>query len=329
MKTRLFLVALTIIALEFHSCQKDKAKSSSAALTDANLTTNLKAAVSGVLTILGTQASTEDVQSVVISKFNMNEAVDQSNSSENIHGEKNENNGQVEKMIFDIPLISACAIVTISSDSYPRTITIDYGSGCYDGKGPVKKGKIIINISDTSIIAGSAKTITTEDFYMDSTKIDFSSILSNLGKNESGSWVIASSSNQKVTTQNGDIIIEASSDTTEWISGFATISKSDDIFYKSGSGTVCIDDSIVYSRTITKPLLYNDGCGYIVSGTIDLTRKNDTVIIDYGDGTCDNKATVTTNGTTEEINLSSLSFKEGGRFNKNFPKWNGGKRQKK
>ena len=63
-------------------------------------------------------------------------------------------------------------------------------------------------------------------------------------------------------------------------------------------------------------MAYDNTCGYIKSGTVKLFKDNSNVIIDYGDGTCDNVATVTTDGVTEEISLNSHDFKEGGDFDK-------------
>jgi hypothetical protein len=49
-----------------------------------------------------------------------------------------------------------------------------------------------------------------------------------------------------------------------------------------------------------------------------LTKNGSTAVIDYGDGTCDNKATVTIDGETEEISLHSHKFHKGGHFDNHF-----------
>ena len=79
---------------------------------------------------------------------------------------------------------------------------------------------------------------------------------------------------------------------------------------------MAINDTASYIRTIKTPLFYDTDCEFIKSGIVELNRKGNITVIDYGDGTCDDKATVTTNGTTEEINLHSNKFKEGGKFGK-------------
>jgi hypothetical protein len=78
-----------------------------------------------------------------------------------------------------------------------------------------------------------------------------------------------------------------------------------------------VGDSITFNRTITEPLLIDRSCEYILSGTVELLRNGETTTIDYGDGTCDDIATVTINGVTEEISLNSHSFHKGGKFGNN------------
>jgi hypothetical protein len=64
------------------------------------------------------------------------------------------------------------------------------------------------------------------------------------------------------------------------------------------------------------PLIFDGSCEFIKSGVVELTKNSSTAIINYGDGTCDSKAIVTIDGTTEEISLHSHRFGEGGRFGK-------------
>ena len=100
--------------------------------------------------------------------------------------------------------------------------------------------------------------------------------------------------------------------------------KTDDSYLKTGSGSITVNDSVTYSRVITTPLMYDSECRFITSGVIELTKGGDTIVIDYGDGTCDSKATVTTNGTTEDIDLMTYHFRDNGRFDKRCRKWHHG-----
>lgn len=284
------------------SCQKSSDLINSSSLSEATLSSNVKAAENSISSTEINLCGTEDIQSVAIYQFDIKDAL----------GGK----GMGKGMHFGIPKISDCATVSVSDTIYPKTITIDYGSGCTDKKGRIKKGKIIINISDSMKIAGSVKTVSYEDFYVDSDKIEMTSTFKNTGKNSSGNWVLVNDYIQKITRSNGEIITETYADTIEWLSGFETIDKSDDIFSKTGGGTINVNDSIVFNRNIIKALVFDASCGSITSGIIELVKNGDNILINYGDGTCDSKATVSINGVSEEINIRMGRFGEGGEFGK-------------
>jgi hypothetical protein len=217
---------------------------------------------------------------------------------------------------FGIPHIDSCATVTVSSTDYPREIVIEYAGDCVSHRNHTKIGKITINISDTLSNAGAVETITYTDFYIDNMKIDLEASLKNLGKNSSGNWMIEKDYKQKVTINN-DVFVRLNKETAEWIAGFETTGNSDNIYYLTGSGKIVFNDT-TYLKAITSPLLFEGTCEYIKSGVVEITKNGSTAIIDYGDGTCDNKATVTIDGTTEEISLRSHMFREGGSFGKHF-----------
>lgn len=307
MKSRIILMGLiTVIILSFQSCTKNNS-SKSGLTSDVNLSSNLTAAVAVVASTQLNKASTADIQSLSVTNFD---------SIKRHHGP--DYLGMSGNMMkFNIPHISSCATVTVSGSTFPKTITIDYGSGCNNGRGPKMTGKILITMSDTLITAGSIKTITYQNVTVDSMKIEYTGTIKNLGKNVNGNWVISSNYTQKTTGRNGDVVVETYSDSIEWVSGFTTADKSDDVFYKTGSGSLTVNDVIKFNRTITKPLLYDSSCDYIKSGTIVLTKGTDTIVTDYGDGTCDSVATVTTNGTTETIDLSTFRFPDNGHFDQN------------
>jgi hypothetical protein len=219
---------------------------------------------------------------------------------------------EADHMKFGVPHIDSCVTVSVSSSSFPREIIIEYLKGCSTHMHD-KSGKIIINLSDTITNEGAVQTIEYQDFYIDSIKIDLSATLKNLGKDSSGYWVIEKAYIQTIS-KGDEVAVRKNNETQVWVSGFETPDKSDDVYYLSGSGSIVINDSASYTKTITSPLLYDATCGYIISGTVELNRNGNVTTIDFGDGTCDAKATVTTNSTTEEINLHSNKFKEGDHF---------------
>ncbi|MBY0435280.1 MAG: hypothetical protein K2U26_14320, partial [Cyclobacteriaceae bacterium] len=69
-----------------------------------------------------------------------------------------------------------------------------------------------------------------------------------------------------------------------------------------GSSSVKLSDGrVLFSNTITTPIIENVACGRDkrspASGVVATVYKTDTVVIDFGDGSCSNKiVTVTING---------------------------------
>ncbi|NKI32329.1 hypothetical protein [Croceivirga thetidis] len=75
----------------------------------------------------------------------------------------------------------------------------------------------------------------------------------------------------------------------------------DTLFNLSGEWTVTLDGNTYgISGSVSKQL----NCEYWSSGVLDISKNGLAIDVDFGDGTCDNKATVIyPNGATEEIDL--------------------------
>jgi len=85
-----------------------------------------------------------------------------------------------------------------------------------------------------------------------------------------------------------------------------------------------VDSSLTFQREITEALLIDRTCRYPLSGVVEITRDGETMTINYGDGVCDNIATVLKDGVEEEIDLEGCEFKkEFQRKNKNMNKKKG------
>jgi hypothetical protein len=68
------------------------------------------------------------------------------------------------------------------------------------------------------------------------------------------------------------------------------------------------------TKDVTTEVLIPIGCEYPVSGVVEYTHSDgSSMIIDYGDGTCDSVATKTEDGEESEIDLSELEGHHGGR----------------
>ncbi len=312
MKKRL-IGSVAITAMVVFSCQKFQNEN------NGDLSADLTGVVSEVIGNQVYETSVADVQSLAVEKF---DGTTKAFSFDGFNPKLGYGKGfgHMEPVRFGIPHINSCATVTVSSSTFPKTITVDYGTACTEGKNHVKSGKIVIEMSDTVINAGAVQTVKYDNFYVDSTKVDLTATRKNLGKNANGNWVVETSWEQIMTQPDGDIIVQKNNESIEWVSGFETTDKADDVYYKTGSGTLTVNNTLKFGRTITSALLYDKSCGFIKSGKEELSRDGNVTVIDYGDGTCDSSATVTANDTTEVIDLAKGRFGEGGKFHKHMHK---------
>ncbi|MBK7884406.1 MAG: hypothetical protein IPJ81_11930 [Chitinophagaceae bacterium] len=77
----------------------------------------------------------------------------------------------------------------------------------------------------------------------------------------------------------------------------------DDIFSMTGNHTVSNATGASRTSVITQPLQKKTICESIDKGTITIQGPNHTAVIDFGNGTCDNVATISINGNTPRVIL--------------------------
>jgi len=191
------------------------------------------------------------------------------------------------------------------SVSFPKQITIDYGTGIIV-RGDTLKGQIIITITDKLWKPGATKTVKLVNFYVNSNNIKGIKIITtnalNTAKNPSVTVVVSDT----IIRADKSTIIRNSTRTRERISDNGTPKNfSDDKFSITGNGNGVNAKKVVYTVEITKPLIIYNDFRFFVSGTVTTKIKDKTIVLDYGDGTKDNKATITVNGVTKEMTLKN------------------------
>lgn len=217
----------------------------------------------------------------------------------------------------------SCATVTVDSSTFPKQVTIDYGSDCETRGGMRKSGTIIITLSDSLNVPGASCTVEYTDLYVGKKLINLSGSITYEGLNESGNAVVNWESNATIIINDSVKIVRSFTHSKEWLSGYGTPEISDDIFLLTGNGEITINDTYEFSRVITDPLLFDRSCRFPLSGIVEITKDDESMTIDYGDGECDNIAVVTKDGESEEIELLSE------RFNNDFKRRNKNMNQKR
>jgi len=202
-----------------------------------------------------------------------------------------------------------CPSVTVDhpdSTWWPKVITIDYGdTECEGFYGQTRKGKIIITIDKRYRTPGSVKTVVLENYYINGIHVEGTKTVTNNDRNNNGNLTFTIELvNGKITTPDSIVITREFTRTREWVTGDDTWNRWDDVYFITGSASGTNFKGESYTRTILTALEWATSCRFIKSGSIEIqVGEKSPIVIDYGDGVCDNKATVTKDGETREILL--------------------------
>ncbi|MCK6692982.1 MAG: hypothetical protein L6Q97_12875 [Thermoanaerobaculia bacterium] len=204
----------------------------------------------------------------------------------------------------------ACPVVTLEKPwgTWPNTLTIDYGpDGCAGPNGKnILKGKLIITQTADAFTQGATRTLTFENFFVDAIQVEGTQSWTNNGLNSAAQWSFTKvAKDMKLSYPDGTSNAWNLTHTSTIIQGGLTLTWWDDVWSTTGEISGVNRDGVHYSATTTAALVKKATCGWVSEGAIDLNVGGNTAVIDYGDGDCDNKATVTLpNGDTVTIKLN-------------------------
>jgi len=209
--------------------------------------------------------------------------------------------------------IPPCLTVTITrlsqSAAFPVKIELDFGAGCIGRDGRVRKGKIITVYTGRLINAGSVAETTFDGYYVNGIHVEGTHRVEN--KSTSANWVFeVKVTNAKLSKPNGNFSEWNSIKTITQVEGSATpFNPLDDVFSVTGEANGAVKrDAVFYqwgAKTVAdNPLIKKFVCRWIVKGKIAFRKSNSEVaVLDYGNGICDAKATITIGGVVYEISL--------------------------
>lgn len=196
--------------------------------------------------------------------------------------------------------------------TYPRTITADFGSGCVGNDGRLRSGKVVVTLFERWQKETAHYSVATENYTVDGFFIEMEMEVNKDGRNSEGSIEsTVTVSDGKIIATSGDSVTFENTTTIAWKEGEYTSyftagvdGVTDDVFTIEGSGSGIATDGVAYKYSITKALWKQIGCKWIKLGTIDFNPDGFVKqTVDFGDGQCDNYATVTIGKSTNQINL--------------------------
>ncbi len=190
--------------------------------------------------------------------------------------------------------------ITESGDTIIRTVTFVNWVNPRNENGHVKNGVIIIKVLGGPLQETFKRIVLFQNFTIDDIKIEGKKEINKTG-DYTYSVVLTGG---KITFTDGTTYTRDFTRTRTWAEGYLTpLTVWDDVFEIEGTATGTNRKGNTYTHTITTPLVIKNACRWIVEGMIELKSGDKTAVLDYGDGTCDDLATITINGVVKDITL--------------------------
>lgn len=210
-----------------------------------------------------------------------------------------------------ISMLPTCATITtvLANDTFTKTI--DFGTvGCALPNGNIVKGKIIISFSKNFLTPSKTISYNLQGFYHNGKLIEGNKTITHEIKSTKLLTelhpVTTHSIDMKITFADGKLYSRIGTRVREMIEGFDTFGNwEDNVFVLWGYNITTFPNGEKYTFTITTPLRIAMSCKmpFPVKGVITIVKNDAEATLDYGNGNCDNLATITINGVVKEIVL--------------------------
>jgi hypothetical protein len=297
LNTTKWLLAFSLItAITFSSCKKEES------LTPLTATENdpVELALTQQATTeeAGSEAQFDDVFNITAS-MNKSEVGEDLGVSANVSG--------LSELGSTTANTARCFTITVVPNIpnvFPKTVTVDFGTGCLGRDGKYRKGKIVSIYTNRMVVPGAKVSTTFIGYYVDSLKIEGTHITENTSNSNMQGWKVKVIDGKIINTNNNrwkkwnsikDVLQVAGNGTPNF--------PLDDIYKIEGAATGSNSGGHTWSSLITEPLIKKFACPWIVQGKVRLNRDGRTALLDYGNGNCDNQAVIYINGIPHIITL--------------------------
>lgn len=196
--------------------------------------------------------------------------------------------------------LGSCAVVTITGSFPAKNIKIDFGTGCTSPWGVVRKGIINIVLTDSLRKTGATATVTFDNYYVNGFKKEGTIIWTNTTVAGSGTPSFRRQvQNGKITSPAGVYWLHTADINITQTAGASTPNNlTDDIFSITGTRTVTNPAGKTRTSTTQTALQKKAACANVDQGVVRVDAPNHYALIDFGNGTCDNLATISIDGRT-------------------------------
>ncbi len=201
--------------------------------------------------------------------------------------------------------LTDCPVITVNKTATPQVITIDFGTACTGKDGKVRSGKIIVTSTSFNTFP-SVRDKSFDNYVVDGKKIEGSVAKTITKDQENNIRTAVIKENITITFPDGGGKATRVANLTRQYQRNTLLNPLDNQIVSWGTVEFTRISGVKVTKTITSadPLVFKVACHHIVSGTVSVTTSNNrSWTINYGDGSCDNKATLTIGGKTKEIKI--------------------------
>ena len=287
---RISIAAIAFIfATMLFSCQKDLSSANNQTVTEEQAASYSEESSMA-------EASFDDAEDIATTA-----ADEEGNSSE--YGI----NGRFAPSFIELrAAIGNCATITVTPNdsTYPKTITIDFGSGCLGLDGKFRSGAIVIHLTAPLRRPGSVVTITFRNYYVNRVHLEGTKIISNLSEPPTHKWRVEVVGG-KVTFPSGRGWSYQSVKTKTQVAGMDTRIVRDDVYEITGRSQTEFNGGLTITLNTETPLVKKVACPWISDGKLKIKINDRVLFLDYGfpdNGQCDNKALLMwNNGANQRV----------------------------
>lgn len=271
MKRSVLFIACSLFFTAFNSCQKDQATQ---AIDDVAVSQQ--------------ETQAEEILSDV--DLLVDEAIDA-------------NTSQLKSANASLAYLTDCPVITLDTSSDPQVLTIDFGTSCTGRDGKVRSGKIVVTSTSFKTFP-SVRDKTFDNYYVDGNKVE-GTVTKTIEKDQVNNIRTATlQEDVTITFADGAGTAHRVANLTRQYQRGALLNPLDNRVVSWGTVEFTRVSGVTVNKTIPAdtPLVFKTACHQIVSGIVTVTTSNNVSwTIDYGNGDCDNQATLTRNGKTRQI----------------------------
>lgn len=193
-----------------------------------------------------------------------------------------------------IPILCPSISATLTT-TFPINISLDWGTGCSSALDTtIRSGKLYISLSGKMNVPNSVATFTFYNFVSNGNTITGTHRITCVGLNAGNSWprykIFTEAKiefpDKKFMTYRAEYVRLKSE-------GSATAALDDDVYRIEGSSSGKDRNGRTWSASFPSALVKKNSCKWFSSGSVLITPQGELPrTINFGEGTCDNKATL-------------------------------------